>query len=642
MKTISSIIILLSLAACCFAQQKETFDLATYSIPKGWKKVDGGNGVIGYAITNNLTGTYCQIAIYKSMGTMGNAQLDFDTEWNDLVVKPYNVATKPEAVPGVSEDGWEAKAGVAPFDYSGGKSIAMLVTMSGYAKRMSIVILTNTEDYQTEIEFFLGSVDLKKPETATSGQTGISQQTPPINNDDKNSILGSWVASSSDQSSWRVNNGVMSTIWRQYTFNANGTYTFITKTFDPLMDKLLLGKENGTHQISGNTITVTPQKSVLEAWSKKDGTNTWGNFLTTQNIALEKTTYRFTKHYFEGIQKWNLVLQADQVTRRDGPFNGNTTFTNAWYYGPLSANNQAIELPAGQQTSAEEIKKPEQPIVQAKANGKFAFNTTNFDDGWVGTEQEDWAQVTKGNIKVLVHYPNKAADAYNTDLMEGLKNAWNVLVAPRYSSASNFEFKPISSWQSIEFAEADMVENGTGNTVHVVLFKINYSGGGGKYLEFITADKNSFEQEFGAYHQTSSGWEKMESMATYNKFAVAPLDLSGKWSNKYSGMTQYVNAYTGASAGANTHASAQNFEFIPGNTYKWDLAVASGMVGNIKFQSVKSAGKFTMPNNWQINFSDMEGKPKTYNAYFSCIKGARVLWLQDVSYGDYSSYGKID
>ena len=140
------------------------------------------------------------------------------------------------------------------------------------------------------------------------------------------------------------------------------------------------------------------------------------------------------------------MLQADKVTEREGPLSSNSTFINAWYYSRLSKNNLAIELPNGQQTITEEIKKQEQPIVPAKANGKFAFTTTNFDDGWVVTEQEDWAQVTKGNIKVLVHYPNKAADAYNSDLLEGLKNAWNVLVAPKYSSASNFEFKPISSW----------------------------------------------------------------------------------------------------------------------------------------------------------------------------------------------------
>ncbi len=270
--------------------------------------------------------------------------------------------------------------------------------------------------------------------------------------------------------------------------------------------------------------------------------------------------------------------------------------------------------------------KPVQPNSVVKKDG-FAFTTTNFDDGWTSTVQEDWVQVTKGTTSVLIHYPNKKADAYNSVVMDGLKNAWNILVAPRYSSASNFEFKPITGWQTIEFAEADMVVKTTGKTVHVVLFKMNYSNGSGRYLEFITQTKNSFEQEFGAYHQTTSGWENMEKMANYNKFAVAAADLQGKWSSDFTGAIQYVNASTGFDAGMDTHASVENFQIGNANAYAWDIGVASGQVGNIKFQSRKSSGKISMSGNWKATFSDIEGKPRTYNIYFSCIKGLRVLWL---------------
>lgn len=270
------------------------------------------------------------------------------------------------------------------------------------------------------------------------------------------------------------------------------------------------------------------------------------------------------------------------------------------------------------------------PVVfsDTKVNG-FAFTTSNFDDGWVATVKDDWVQVTKGEIIVLIHYPNKQADAYNSVLMDGLKNAWNILVAPKYSSGSNFEFKPVSNWEPIEFAEADMIEKSSGRQVHVVLFKKNYSSGRGVYLEFITPGKTAFEQVFGAYHEGSSGWERIENMASYNKFAVAASDLSGKWTSDFSGAIQYVNAYTGFDAGMDTHASNENFQFGPGNNYQWDLGVASGPVGNIKFQSVKSGGNFSMAGNWQITFSDIEGKARTYNTYFSCIKGLRILWLDD-------------
>jgi hypothetical protein len=216
------------------------------------------------------------------------------------------------------------------------------------------------------------------------------------------------------------------------------------------------------------------------------------------------------------------------------------------------------------------------------------------------------------------------------------RNAWSILVVPKYSSINNLEFKPVSGWQPIEFAESDAVENATSKSVHVVLFKINYSNGSGKYMEFITPDKSSFEAEFSPYHQSSSGWEKMENMSYYNRFAVSASDLTGKWTNDFSGAIQYVNAYTGADAGMATHASNEKFEFEPGSKYAWSLGVASGYVGDIKFQSVKSKGIFSLPDNWHITFSDIEGKPRTYNVHFSCVKGFRLLWMGD------SAYGKIE
>jgi len=458
----SILVALLLLGNLSLAQSPETFDLVTFTPPAGWKKTDTNKNVISYSTTNNATGTYCQIGIYKSTTSKGSLKADFDSEWQTLIADFYKPTAKPELAPAASENGWDAQGGVAPFMFNGAQSVAMLITMSGYSRCTSIAILSNTDTYQPQIDQFLESVSLKK----------------------------------------------------------------------------------------------------LEAVS---------NPVVTQATTTSTTTI---------------------------------------------------------------------PAIAAKSSG-YKFTTINFDDGWTSTEQEDWVHVKKGNITVLIHYPNKNADTYNSQLLDGLKNAWNVLVAPRYSSASNFEFKPIHSWQSVEFAEADAVEKSSGKSVHVVLFKINYSTGNGRYMEFITPDKKSFEQEFGPYHDTSYGWEKLENMASYNRFAVAPEDLKGKWTNNFSGMTQYVNVYTGADAGATAHSSVQNFIFGEGNHYTWDISVASGMVGAQKFSGAKSTGIFTMNGNWQIKFSDMEGKPKTYDAYFSCIKGARILCLSDTSYPGYTNYVRV-
>jgi hypothetical protein len=344
---------------------------------------------------------------------------------------------------------------------------------------------------------------------------------------------------------------------------------------------------------------------------------TSSGFQKMVNIIILTNTQEYEKDITDFLESVSfqkpVVTQTQDAIQRQQPETANDTGITA-----RSTDNE-------QQNSSN----TNHQLSMATGKSGFQFDTSNFDDGWNSIAKEDWVEVTKANIKVLIHYPNKQADAYNSVLLDGLKNAWDILVATKYNSASNLEFKPITGWQSIEFAEADMVEKTIGKTVHVVLFKMNYSNGSGKYLEFITPNKKSFEQEFGPYHQTSSGWEKIENMANYNKFAVAASDLNGKWTNDFSGAIQYVNAYTGFDAGMDTHASNESFEIGPGNAYTWDLGVASGQVGNIKFQSRKSSGKFSMIGNWQVNFSDIEGRPRTYNAYFSCIKGLRILWLDD-------------
>ena len=235
-------------------------------------------------------------------------------------------------------DGWKIKAGGAKFTFNNSDAMAMLTTMSGFNRCVSIVATTNRRRiFKEDIETFLSSVDLQKPGNCFNSkqQLTIMIIIP---------VLGIRLANASDQSSRRVNNGVMNYISRQYTFNANGTYIFVSKAFDPLMNNILLGKENGTYQISGNNITINPKKSVLEAWSKKEGRDEWGKLLNTQNLTLEKITYQFTKHYFSGIKEWSLVLQADKVTQRDGPFNGGTAFSNAWIYG-TPCNKCLIKLP---------------------------------------------------------------------------------------------------------------------------------------------------------------------------------------------------------------------------------------------------------------------------------------------------------
>jgi hypothetical protein len=286
--------------------------------------------------------------------------------------------------------------------------------------------------------------------------------------------------------------------------------------------------------------------------------------------------------------------------------------------------------------------KPAVTNTVARKDG-FSFTTTNFDDGWTSIAKEDWVEVTKGNIKVLIHYP-KQGTIFPADPDPLTRRAWDILVAPRYSNLKNFKTTYINTYDRTYLGMGYATENTTGKNVFIVFFRQGQSG----WLEFVTQDKNSFVQQYKFDPETikwdseSSLMNPLAQMVNYNKFGVAASDFSGGWTSSFTGMQQLYNVYSGDYAGMYMNQSNEEFIFGNGNTYNWKLLVVNGMAGNAKFAQVKSAGKFTVLNNWQVSFSDIEGKPTKYYAFFSCIKGARLLKLLDADHpgsGVYTIFG---
>lgn len=284
------------------------------------------------------------------------------------------------------------------------------------------------------------------------------------------------------------------------------------------------------------------------------------------------------------------------------------------------------------------------PGTQPARTSSFKFNTSNFDDGWVSTEQEDWVEAVKGNIRVLIHYP-KQGTIFPADPAPLTNAAWDILVAPRYSGLKNYRTAYINTYDRPYLGMGYAAERASGKQVFVLLFRQGQTG----WLEFIAPDKNSFIQQF-KFDPETIRWDSesdllkpLVQMVNYNKFAISGSDFNGTWTNDFTGVQQLYSVYTGNYAGMNVHQSNQEFVFGPGNSYNWRLLVVSGMVGSMNYANVKSAGKFSVLNNWQIQFSKIESGPKTYNAFWSCIKGARLLHLLDAKNpgsGIYDVYGK--
>ena len=428
--------------------QKETFDLVTYTVPKGWKKEVKADSYTSYSITNKQKKTYCQIFIMLNTESKGGIKEDFESEWQNLIVKQYNVTEKAQATEPLTEGGWQMKAGMAPFTFNNGTSTAMLTTMSGFNKAVSIVAVTNSNDYISAIQQLLESVEMKKPST-------------------------------------------------------------------------------------DNQVNQPAIQPVL------------------------------------------------------------------------------------------------QPTIQPTANSKFAFTSTNFDDGWVGTEQPDWVRVTKGITVVLIHYAQPNIRDFN-NLDESTAFVWNTIVVPRYSNISNLWIR--KKWyadgdfmNAKYYAEADLTENATGKKVHVVLYK---SGNAGKWIEFITPDKVSFQNLFTVvYQQDGTNWDKLSVMANYNKFAVTAGDLPGNWKSSSGAGIEYYNVYTGNNMGMASSSSTTEFIFQPDGTYTSVYKGVDGFNGNNRYVGETNKGKCIV-SNWEMKLTNrFKGATETFTIQFEAVKGGRILHM---------------
>lgn len=249
-------------------------------------------------------------------------------------------------------------------------------------------------------------------------------------------------------------------------------------------------------------------------------------------------------------------------------------------------------------------------------------------NGWTSTPKADWVEVSSAKATVLIHYANAKADAYNSVLADGLRDAWNTLVAPHYKAVKNLALRPIQSFESIGFAEADATDH-AGNSVYVVLFKKYVSTGNGRFIEIITRDKRTFEELFGPYHNDEFGWDSLVSLAGHNRFPVSASQLAGTWVSTDFATVSYYYVNGGGQAGASATSIADEFTFDKAGTYSSDHAGASGEVGRAKFSRQQYRGAFTLGTGTITLTKRFQGADETFSAHLEAVKGGYVLVLVD-------------
>ena len=108
MKKIIVVFLFYFFVAKIFAQ-KQTFDLATFTLPKGWNKQEGKDA-LQLSKKDATKSTYCLITLYKSIPAKAKAKENFDMAWASLVKEMVtrngpNIKTAKQAHPWLLKTG---------------------------------------------------------------------------------------------------------------------------------------------------------------------------------------------------------------------------------------------------------------------------------------------------------------------------------------------------------------------------------------------------------------------------------------------------------------------------------------------------------------------------------------------------------
>jgi hypothetical protein len=299
--------------------QNETFDITTFTPPIAWVKEIKGSSYISFTTTDNQNNSYCRICIYASTNSKGDINNDFESEWEELVAKKYQIADSVELTPIQKAGDWDTKIGVSKFNFNNNINTVMLNTSSGFNKTTSILILYNNTDYESAIVNFISSINYNNPERIS-----------PIvaeNNNTPLPIIGKWARSVSiSYNLGGMNSGYVRSI---YDFKSDNTYTFTQRTWGMTATYIYIVKETGILKTNNNQITLTPQKSIIESWEHNG--DALVKLMATSKRPLETMAYQFIIKYDDLMKDWNLILQANKETLRDGKFGGISPYPNGWF-----------------------------------------------------------------------------------------------------------------------------------------------------------------------------------------------------------------------------------------------------------------------------------------------------------------------
>lgn len=336
------------LTGAAFAQ-KQSFDVVSYVVPSGWQQQQGEGGV-QLSVSDKKSGAYAIAIITKATVSGAAATENFNTDWTRLIKSTVQVNEDPTMLAPQQENGWDIVSGSANYTDGATKGVATLMTATGGGQMVSVVLMTNTQQYQNELLSLINSLELTK---AAQNETG--NNTPRPVQPGKSSVVGLWTDYLLETTGYTINGMPQYTagyLRKEYAFYPDGTYLFRNKQWLTKTKDILFLFESGTYEVHGNQLTLTPKSGKGGFWAKTSSTKEWGKLIKTSAYKLEKITYTFDIKYFSGSDNYRLDLNSAKSTERDG---GELNSAGDAYVSYYSFRQQAsvIDNPPGFKTGFE-------------------------------------------------------------------------------------------------------------------------------------------------------------------------------------------------------------------------------------------------------------------------------------------------
>ena len=328
-----SIITLAVFSISGFAQ-KQTYDVLTYTAPAGWQKTENEGG-IQLSVTDKKSGSYGIAVITKAKPSTATANENFTNDWAKLVKASVQVNAAPQMEQPVTQNGWDIISGAANYTDGANTGIANLLSATGGGQTVSVVLMTNSKQYQNDLLSFLNSLDLA---LVTSNTTG-DQAPVNTNNANGSSVVGLWCSYLLETNGY-INGYPQYTtgyLRSEYLFKSDGTYLYRAKNWLVYGAKdILFVYETGTYTVNGKQITLTSKQSKGGWWAKAKSTKEWGSFVKGSDYKPETKTYHFEIKNYSGSNSTALILKT-----------GNTTGAQEYSYTQYAPDKSIIDNPPG-------------------------------------------------------------------------------------------------------------------------------------------------------------------------------------------------------------------------------------------------------------------------------------------------------